>query len=98
MAKTKREQPAATSRIDESLVTPDLVIEVDLTQFELDDWEKLDPRIEGISIKDVIDVLDRLVVGGVRNRGFKGMDLMTIQKAVGEALQKATNPVANGKN
>lgn len=89
---------APTIQNDPTLTTKDLVIEIDLTEFELDDWEKLDPRIEGVSMKDVIDTLDKLVVGGVRGKGYKGLDLMQIQSAVGEALKQATNPQSAGKN
>ena len=81
-----------------ALTTKNLVLEIDLEKFELDDWEKLDPRIEGVNMKDVLDTLDKLVVGGVRGKGYKGLDLMQIQEAVGEALKNATNPVVSSKN
>ena len=42
-------------------------------------------------MKDVLDTLDKLVVGGVRGKGYKGLDLMQIQEAVGDALKNATN-------
>ena len=73
-------------------------IEVDLDTFELEDWERLDPRSEGITMKVMIDTLDRLVIGGVRDRGFSGLQLFTIQTAVFNAVQSAMNPKALGKN
>lgn len=73
-------------------------LEIDLDEMLLEDWEKLDPRVEGVTMGVVLDTLDRLVVGGVRNRGYSGLDLFIIQEAVGDAVKAAANPDFAGKN
>jgi hypothetical protein len=85
------------------------VLEIDLDELLLDDLEVLDmskpEKLPGgtmrpvTSMSTVLDVLDRVVVGGVRNRGFKGSQLMEVIEQVQSAIFSNINPVSqNGKN
>lgn len=87
----------------------ELRIEIDLDKFELEDLEVLDmSRVEMLpngtvrpvtSMRVIIDVLDRLVVGGVRGKGYKGTQFWDIFRAVSDAIGAGMNPVGkNGKN
>lgn len=75
-----------------------LRLEVDLTRFELDDWEILDGSRPGTKMFDIMNVLDRLIVGGVRGKGYSGMQLVDIQKAILTQVQAEISPERNGKN
>lgn len=75
-----------------------LRLEVDLDKFELEDWEILDGSKPGTRMTDLLDCLDRLLVGGARGRGFKGTQLAEIQQAILAEFQQAINPSKNGKN
>lgn len=75
-----------------------LRLEIDLDQFELEDWEILDGSKPGTKMNDMLNVLDRLVVGGARGRGWKGQQLFEIQKAIMDQVMASYNPVKNGKN
>ena len=87
----------------------ELKLQIDLDKFELEDLEVLDlSRIEVLPdgtirpvtpMRIIIDVLDRLVVGGVRGKGYKGTQFWEIFRAVSDAIGAGMNPVGkNGKN
>jgi hypothetical protein len=85
-------------------------LEINLDAFTMDDWEVLDfsktsflpdgtPR-NGVPMSEMLDTLDRLIVGGVRGKGYSGELLGEMIKQVNEALQARINPPSgkNGKN
>jgi len=103
MAKTKRQRVDSNQKAEEvsgviEASSGEIAVDVDVDKMELEDWERLDPRIDGILMNDVLDTLDRLVVGGVRGKGYSGLDLVRLQLAVGDALKQAMNPLISGKN
>jgi len=80
-------------------VAEDIKVAVDLDQFELDDLEILDmSRVGGVTMREYLDVLDRLVVGGVRGKGYRGTQLKALAEAINEAVKAETNPEVGGKN
>jgi len=80
-------------------MTEDIKLSVDLDQFELDDLEILDmSKSGGVTMREYLDVLDRLVVGGVRGKGYKGTQLKALAEAINEAVKREVNPEAGGKN
>ena len=75
-------------------IVPDLKFEINLDALEIDDLEILDASKPGVKARDILDVLDRLVVGGVRGKGYK----FTAMKALGQAVFAAVNEATNPKN
>ena len=94
MAKRK----TTTQKTTEPIEVKGQTFEVDFDKLTIDDLERLDPRNEGVSIADTLDVLDRVIVGGVRGHDYPITYLITIQKTVGEAMQALANPEIDGKN
>jgi len=77
----------------------ELKFEVNLDLLELDDLEILDMSKEGATMREYLDVLDRIVVGGVRGKGYKVTDMRQMGDAILEATREAANPEdATGKN
>src|SRR5574341_1885506 len=80
----------------------ELRIQVDLDNFELEDLEILDlSRVEKLPggqvrpvtpMRIIIDLLDRVVVGGVRGKGYKAAQFWQIFNAVSEAVGSNLNP------
>jgi hypothetical protein len=80
-------------------VTEELKFEVDLDLLELDDLEILDMSKEGATMREYLDVLDRIVAGGVRGKGYKVTDMRQMGDAILAATRDAANPEdAKGKN
>ena len=68
-------------------------IEIDLDQLFIDDLELLDGlAAERIAGTDLLDLLDRVVVGGVRGRGLRFTQMKEIGAALMAAMNDATNP------
>ena len=77
----------------------ELKFEVDLGLLELDDLEILDMSKDGATMREYLDVLDRIVGGGVRGKGYKVTDMQQMGDAIMEATREAANPKdATGKN
>ena len=72
----------------------DIRFEVNLDNFELDDMEVLDASKPGVTSKEILDVLDRLIVGGVRGKGYK----FSMIKTLGNAIVSAVNASVDSKN
>lgn len=79
-------------------MTEELKFEVDLDLLELDDLEVLDMSREGVTMRDYLDVLDRIVAGGVRGKSYKVTDMRQMGDAILEATREAANPEVGGKN
>lgn len=75
-----------------------ITFEVDIDKIELDDLEVLDGSKERLQMRQVLDVLDKVVIGGVRGKGFKQSQLPDIQRAILDRISTETNPSKNGKN
>lgn len=76
----------------------ELKFEVDLDLLELDDLEVLDMSRDGVRMKDYLDVLDRIIVNGVRGKGYKVTDMQQMGDAILAATKEAANPGVDGKN
>lgn len=76
----------------------ELKFEVDLDLLELDDLEVLDMSRDGVRMKDYLDVLDRIIVNGVRGKGYKVTDMQQMGDAILAATKEAANPEVDGKN
>ena len=77
----------------------ELKFEVDLDLLELDDLEILDMSKDGATMREYLDVLDRIVAGGVRGKGYKVTDMRQMGDAILKATRQAANPEdATGKN
>jgi hypothetical protein len=70
-------------------------IRIQVDKDKLGDWSLDDlEELEGSgSIKAMMSLLDTVVVGGVRGRGFKVKDLKRIQDALFAEVAKLGNPV-----
>ena len=74
-------------------VVAEVGIEIDLDQLFIDDLELLDGLAAGrIAGTALLDLLDRVVVGGVRGRGLRFTQMKEIGAALMAAMNDATNP------
>jgi hypothetical protein len=68
-------------------------IEIDLEQLFIDDLELIGDLATGqVAGKALLDLLDRVVVGGVRGRGWRFTQLREIGAALTAAMNDAANP------
>ena len=75
-------------------------IKVQVDKDKLGDWslDDLEALEKSGSITAMMGLLDTVVVGGVRGRGFKVKDLKRIQDALFAEVSKLSNPVdSSGK-
>ena len=78
------------------MATKQLTLEINLDELVLEDLEVLDmsktEKLPGgqtrsvTSMHTILDTLDRIVVGGVRGKGYKGTQLMQILEQVQTAI------------
>lgn len=67
----------------------DIVIDIDINKFMIDDLEMLDKCARGeASLSDEIAVFDRIVIGGVRGK-YKAHEMRKIRDAVILSLRNA---------
>jgi len=77
----------------------EIKFEIDLDALEIDDLEVLDRSKPETTMHDLLNVLDRLVIGGVRGHGYKVKTLDIIAETIKDLVEAQANPVdANGKN
>ena len=67
-------------------------LKIDASQAYVDDLEILDGSGDGASGKALVDMLERIVVGGVRGRKIPMTKMREIGRRIKEELQAAGDP------
>ncbi|MBN1815332.1 MAG: hypothetical protein JXA14_26105 [Anaerolineae bacterium] len=67
--------------------TGDIEMQIDVGKAVLDDLEILDGSRGNVKGSELLDVLDRIVIGGVRERGIPLAEMKTIAMRIAEALK-----------
>jgi hypothetical protein len=71
----------------------EIEIEIDLDELLIDDMEILDrAKDDNLPAGELLAFLDRIVVGGVKNRKMPMRYLALIMKELGEAISESVNP------
>jgi len=72
---------------------------IDLENLWIDDLEVIQESFgENAKWKSLLDVMDRLVVGGVRGRHIPLTKIGELNLAIMDAINEMTNPEVEGKN
>jgi len=78
---------------DRDVAEVGIEIVIDLEQLLIDDLDLLDDLQSGqVAGRALLDLLDRVVVGGVRGRGLRFGQMKEIGAALTAAMNDATNP------